>query len=216
MKSISVVIGIGEGWDTAAKNAAGFWPAITGWECAALTDPCDAVKRNILHPSWLKCHLLEIFPGYDRYLALDADIIPLQKWDPDALISQAPPLMAGVLDFPSDRVELECRNYRLEIENYLNCGLLCFSPEHHEVFERAWRGYPGYGTWLEQTAINKAIQKTQDAVAKWPAKYNRLAFAHLEKVISLQAEREAGTVNLHLTQSRPEAIIRAQELAGLA
>jgi hypothetical protein len=209
IKDIAIVIGVGNGWDKAAENTAAAITENTGMKAVTLTsDPI-----GLANPSWLKCHLLDLFPGYDRYWAWDADLLPIGKWDPAKIYEAIGDRFAACLDFPSPEVERERFNYRLP-ENYINGGLLCFTPEHRRVFERTMRGHPAYGSWLEQTALNQAIQTELGEVALLPQRLNKLFFWMKGEPLHIPNEQAAGTLGIHVCSlgGNADALLRIQEL----
>jgi len=195
MKTLGVTIGAGPGWKEAAEITAERMSRATGADCAVISrDPL-----GMANPSWLKCHVLDIFPGYDRYFVFDADLLCLRPWDLTSIIEEAGDRWIGVRDRMSDPVKLECLNYNLDSRAYMNLGFSIFTPDHVEVWERTLRGHPTYGSWLEQTGVNSAIQQTRTPLMLLPPAFNYLWFWFAGVPLQPAKLKEAGVVNLHMT-----------------
>jgi len=130
-----------------------------------------------VHPSWLKCKVLEVLPQ-DEFLLFDADIICLQPWNPEKVFADNGRKFCAVPDRICQMVHQECLAFQLPYPNwYVNAGLTMFSREHAFVWQRTWQRHPKFGRWLEQTALNVALKEFEDSgggVCRLPRNYNTL------------------------------------------
>jgi hypothetical protein len=185
---IGVTIGIGPGWKEASEWAAFRMHRMTGLQCVVL----DHDPVGVAHPSWLKCHFLDLYPG-EVILSFDADIICMRPWRPSAIFDLMEQRFCAV---PEDNIEIvarECVNYELPYPDwYVNGGLLMFGPQHKPVWDAVWARHPRYGSWLEQTAINRALFDLRIEVARLVRSYDTLLHGRPF------AWRPGGPVNLHV------------------
>jgi hypothetical protein len=191
MKVLGVTIGI-NGWKEVAEKAAERMEKHTGVECIVL----DRDPIGVVHPSWIKAHLIDIYPKVDRIFIFDADILPLKPFPLMQIIDEAGDLPVGVLDEFNQAVEIECLNYELDQATYINGGFLVTGKHHRHIWERVKRGHPRYGSWAEQTALNKALQVTKTNVYSLPEEYNQLYF-YFREPLDVNKLVESKTINLH-------------------
>jgi len=170
---LGVTIGIGAGWREAAGQAARCMSELTGLRCVVLTD--DRPLPAVVHPSWLKAHLLDLFPDEQEFCLFDADLLPRKPWSPEKLFADLGRVFCAVPDRNTDFVRQECERFGLPFPDwYVNAGLVLFSRAHAPVWEYVRGKHPEYGRWLEQTALNEALLKLNLEVARLPRQFNRL------------------------------------------
>jgi hypothetical protein len=170
MKIVGLTIGVGvfEGLasDMARRNAAVFG---VDWEVVRVA-PVVGVRE--WHPSWWKLWAFDLFPEAEGIMYLDADIVARSSWPLEDLCGG----FSAVRDLPYRRVhENECALYELDPACYINGGAWFCRREHAEVLERARAMGPNYGSWLEQTALNRALLDTPGALHLLPQTFNHLA-----------------------------------------
>jgi lipopolysaccharide biosynthesis glycosyltransferase len=170
---IGVTIGIGGLWPEIAARSARRMAKQTGLECVALTGMPTGIPK-VPHPSWVKCHIATMFPDRESFLVFDADIFALQSWNPDALFRLGDGYFTAVPDRNLPSVYQECIEHKLPFPDwYLNAGLTMFGRWHQQgVWDEVWKRQPKYGRWLEQTALNKALQGGD--VHRLPRVFNKL------------------------------------------
>jgi hypothetical protein len=208
MKTLGITIGIGSNWKGAATRAAMRMQENTGIECIVL----DEDPIGLSNPSWLKAFLIDLYPKYDRLMIFDADLIPLQKWNAKEIIEEAGELMVGVVD-TGDGVKEECINYGLDPEAYINGGLLITGPHHKKLWERVKRGYPRYGRWLEQTALNKAVQTLSSELYTLGSEYNHI-FTYWKNKLDVDKVTDGKIKNFHLASlgGDANALMQVQDI----
>lgn len=208
MKILGVTIGIGELWEKAAKKAAERMEKNTGIKCEVLSEN----HLGLINPSWLKMYLHEIYPEYDKLIIFDADLIPLRPWDANRVCEESKGLISGVVD-KGDGVGAECFNYNLDSKTYINGGLVISGKIHTHIWERVKRGYPRYGTWAEQTALNKSIQKYTIGVYGLPKEYNYVFQSWKEK-LDIDKVINSNIINFHLASLKGDAekLIEVQDM----
>lgn len=201
---IGVTIGIGRLWPEIAARSARRMQKMTGLRCIVI----DGARRvgaperlpEVVHPSWLKCHITRIFPTEHRFLVFDADIFCLSHWDPEALFAETRKSFCAVPDRNLPAVYKECCEHQLPFPDwYVNGGLLMFNRKHEAIWDEVWNKHPRYGRWLEQTALNKAIQESGIDVCRLPRVFNQLPEAPGELIAPGKIEnlRDAGVANFH-------------------
>jgi hypothetical protein len=170
---IGVTIGVGAGWAALAEQTARRMERMTGVGCVALTEKLV----DCAHPSWIKCHLPDLFPRADEFFVFDADILPLRPWDPARLFADlGRPFMA--VPEPNGNPDLlqECKDHHLGYpDTYVNTGLMIFGREHKYILDLAWQMHPDGGRWFEQTAINVALSDNYVECCRLPRRYNLIA-----------------------------------------
>jgi hypothetical protein len=199
MKILGVTIGIGEKWEEAAKRNAERMEKNIGIECKVVSED----PFGLANPSWLKAYLHQMYPEYDRLIIFDADLISLQPWDAKRVCEEAEGMIAGVID-KGDGVVAECYNYNIDPATYINGGLVISGRIHQHIWERVKRGYPRYGTWAEQTALNKAIQKYTIGIYGLPQEYNHL-FQYWKGKLDVDKVTDGKIINFHLSSLRGDA-----------
>jgi hypothetical protein len=199
MKVLGVTIGL-NGWKEVAQKTAERMEKNTGVECIVL----DRDPIGVNHPSWIKAHLIDIYPKVDRLFIFDADILPLKPFPLMQIIEEAGDMPVGVLDEYNQGVAVECLNYELNQATYINGGFLITGKHHRHVWERVKRGYPSYGSWAEQTALNKALQMTKTNIYSLPEEYNQLYFFFREP-LNVNKLVDSKTINLHVCSLHGDA-----------
>lgn len=203
---IGITIGIGEGWNHVAVRAAAQMEKMTGIYCEAIT---EWPFQQPVHPSWLKCHLMEHYPAAHDFLIFDADIFCLRPWKPAELFEALGKRFCAVPDRNNTDVYHECAGFNLPFPDwYVNGGLLMFSREHAPVWEAVWKRHPRYGSWLEQTALNEALFKLKVDVARLPRLFNQLPNGE-----TVEAMDARGVINFHFADQagNPARIIELQK-----
>ena len=142
---------------------------MTGLETTVI-DENDLRWWPVEHPAWQKLWLMHMHRGRDL-LIFDADIFCMKEWQPEDFIQEYE--MAAVPDMASQQVLSECQLYGIGWGNYFNAGLMIVDGTI-EVMYDAQQYHPRYGSWLEQTAINKACWDAQVNINYMPRAYNRL------------------------------------------
>jgi hypothetical protein len=184
-----VCIGIGEGWGIAALRARWRMEQMTGLQCQLISWKFEDVSN----PSWLKCHIHRFLPPETApWLVFDADLLPMRPWNPAALYNSR---FTAVRDQPTDMLRGECDAYGLDIDRYVNGGLLMFDASHAAIMEETWTRHPRYGRWLEQTSLNVSLKNKP--VTYLPETFNKLMRPDRED-ISAEALRDRPEVNVHL------------------
>lgn len=208
MKILGLTIGIGDDWKKAATKAAERMEKNTGIECRVVSED----PYGLSNPSWLKMFLHEMYPDYERLMIFDADLISLQPWNVEQVCEEAGGLVIGAVD-TGDGIKAECINYNLDPTTYLNGGLIITGPFHQNIWDRVKRGYPRYGTWAEQTALNKAIQKYTIGVYGLPREYNYV-FQYWKEKLDVDKVTDGKIVNFHLASLRgnAKALMEVQEI----
>ena len=197
---IGVTIGTGP-WKAQAEATAHRMEAMTGLACFVIYE--DAYGCD--HPSWLKCHIHRIFPHADSFLVFDADILPLRPWNPKSLFEMNGRAFMGAPEpNASPAVLSECEKWGLGYPDiYLNCGLLIFGQEHAPVWDRTWCRHPDGGSWMEQTALNRALVDEGVEVCRLPRRFNLMAHrGRINPIYARATLRDA--VNVH-TCAMPSA-----------
>ena len=191
---IGVTIGIGPGWQACAERAATQMAAMTGLSCHVVTRPHHTTE--VAHPSWLKCWITEMFPAEDAFLLFDADILPLRPWDPDGIFHKLGRPFLAVPEDNTPPVFNECRRYQLPPWDwYVNGGLTIFGHEHAPIWRAVWKRHPGYGSWLEQTALNHVLLESGTPVCRLPRQFNQLLHGRLDLAVPMANSGQY--INLH-------------------
>jgi len=168
---IGITIGVGNEWEQIANWAATRMTQNTGLRCEVINE----LSHGVCHASWLKCHLLQMFPDHDEFLVFDADIIPVKHWNPRELFKSMNRAFCAVPDRNWSATWNECRNFDLPYPDfYINGGLLIFGREHGPIWESVWKRHPKFGSWMEQTALNAALMNCGMEVCRLPRDFNRL------------------------------------------
>ena len=186
------VIGIGEGWPGVAAVCARRMEAMTGIKSHVITsDP-----YNLVHPSWLKCKIPEMFPDEQSYFIFDADILPLKPWRIQILHHK--PTFIAVPDRATEMVRQEQVALGMgEDHTYINGGFLIFNRAASHIMTDAFQHYPIYGNWLEQGAVNKEISKHPGLLSLMDNAFNCHVHPNL-----IDDAIEKGIFNAHLTGLR--------------
>lgn len=139
--------------EMAAKNGALF-----GLEWRVISSaPVPGVEH--WNPAWWKLWAFDLFADADVLVHLDADVLALEPW-PVAKFVEEGLSFAGVRDEPMLRMHFhECELYGIDTACYLNSGAWMASRAGAAgVFEVARGLGPSWGRWLEQNALNFALQ----------------------------------------------------------
>jgi len=157
----------------AARFAADQMQYMTGVSCTVIeTNPL----AEEVHPSWLKCIAIDLFPEEDSFLVFDADILCLKPWDPEKIFEDLGRPFCAVPDTRDQIVYEECNNLGIPFPDlYINGGLTIFGQEHAEVWRSTWKRRPRCGKWMEQGALNLALLDTGVETCRLPRWFNVLA-----------------------------------------
>jgi hypothetical protein len=170
MKIRGLTIGAGE-WKPLAEEMAERNSRLFGldWEVVSKPPVPGVAKWN---PSWWKLWAFELCPDADAVMVLDADAYVRRPWPLD----KADGTIWAVLDQPIREVHVnECSLYGLDPFRYINGGAWFIGRADAVVLQTARLRGPRYGAWLEQTALNQAIQKLDAPLSLLPRTYNWLA-----------------------------------------
>lgn len=196
MTTLAVTIGIGNGWRELAERAGARMAEATGLPVQVLSS-CHLLPPD-WHPSWAKCWAFDLVPDHiDRLLVFDADIYPVApftEWDTDE------PL-AVVRHLENKSVKTEKILYGLP--EYWNTGLFVIRRSYADALRLTATYGPSYGTWLEQTALNREFLYRDKT---WlPGRCNYLLTPPKpsepadQAIGSALGAIEAGATNLHFT-----------------
>jgi len=210
---IGIVIGTGD-WTGVACTAARRMMQMTGLSMEVITE----VDPKFTHPSWMKSAILDWpqFASEDSFLVMDADIICLQEWEPDALFETLGRPFCAVPEPNTDTVHDECASLGIPFPSYyVNAGLTMFGREHAEVWNIVKRKHPKCGRWLEQGALNLALMHTGVEVCRLPRRFNVVTYrGDVERYHDEQMRGHA--INLHITSMPgPQELRQIQESYGL-
>lgn len=205
---IGVTFAIGKGWKECGDVARFQMEKMTGVPCVLIDQwpdweglpevPVPMKPGMPFNPSWLKLWAQENFPGEDL-LIFDSDIVSCKPWDPVAMLDGYDFVFAR--EYVHQPLYREARELDFDPFRYGNCGLMIIKADC-KVLEEARQHFPEYGTWLEQTAVNKVLQEHPEVrVRLLPRAYNRLwptseGIPHLHR---------AGQTNLHFCALRGNA-----------
>jgi lipopolysaccharide biosynthesis glycosyltransferase len=162
---LGITLGIGKGWDIAAKNTAIRMHRFTGLKCHAITTWPN--NKPLAHPYWAKLRLQSLFPGEDL-LFFDADLLCQNPWDPKQLLEDSD--FCWCID-PHHTIKTECNNQNLDAAIYGNTGLMIIR-SGCDNWRRTQTLNLNCGRWPEQTAINLTVQNGDYAVTLLPSTYN--------------------------------------------
>jgi hypothetical protein len=196
MTSLAVTIGIGDTWRQLAERAGARMAEATGLPVQVLSS-CHLLPPD-WHPSWAKCWAFDLVPEHiDRLVIFDADIYPVApftEWDTDASL-------AVVRHVDTKPVKTEKTLYGLP--EYWNAGLIVIRREYADALRHVATYGPRYGTWLEQTALNREFLYRDKT---WlPARCNHLlappgsAEPADQAIGAALGAIEAGATNLHFS-----------------
>jgi len=205
-----ICIGIGDGWELAAHRTAKRMEAMTGVKCFVISEWDD---RGAVSPAWMKCHIIaDCRKLPPPYFLFDADILPMKPWDPRSLYRGR---FAGTVEPQTDILRAECSLYNLNRLRYINGGLVMFDESHADIWAETWGKHPRYGSWLEQTALNKALVRHD--IDLIPNTYNTLVRPNRED-LSAKALLARPETNLHLCGLRGDmgTLLGVQESLGFA
>lgn len=201
---IGVTIGKGE-WREVAHWAANRMEYTTGVRCYVVG---DAMGIEAAHPSWLKCWIPTLVERMglknaegnkpDSFLMFDADVVGLRKWDPQGLFRLLDRPFCVVPEPDVPLIEGETSKYDLPHPDwYVNGGFAIFGREHQHVWDSVWAKHPEYGSWWEQTALNKVIQEKRVHVCRLPRWFNSLAYGGQYNTAH-SGVGEPRVINMHL------------------
>jgi lipopolysaccharide biosynthesis glycosyltransferase len=162
IKTIGITLAVGEAWEAIAVPMIKHWSYLHGglpWKVLVASDVAPFNDQHTKQrPSWVKPHLLDLFPDYDRIVFLDADTFTVRPWldlvqdDVDLAIALDPPEVKRQSAYP------ERKEFRADW--YFNNGV--FVMNRSEITERLmklwWelrqRRWP---LFVDQDAMNRAI-----------------------------------------------------------
>lgn len=162
---IGLTIGTGE-WKGVAERAAAQMQAMTDIECFVI----DKVDKGLVHPSWHKLNLLRDYPN-EALLIFDADIWCCKGWRPIDFFDRG---LAMVAEMDTAPVFKERQLYGIPQGKYYNGGLIICDSGCRELFAQTMKLHPRYGTWLEQTGLNRTILDLKQPIMELPTTYNHL------------------------------------------
>lgn len=187
---IGVTIGVGEGWYERAVWAANRMAFMTGLHCEIVKDTV-----NDFHPSWCKLNVPLMYPHEESFLIFDSDIICMKPWNPRQLYIDSGHKFLWCRDVDTDPVIAEAKEFG--IERYHNAGIFICGRHHLPLMTSAFLRGPVYGKWLEQTALNEAVQDSSNGTARTlPRAYNTLLWPKIDDY-SPEALTNRHVVNLH-------------------
>lgn len=193
---IGLTIGTGD-WRGVAERSAAQMQRMTGIECHVISK----VDKDLVHPSWHKLNLLREYP-WQGLLIFDADIWCQKRWNP------APFTKRGVAMAPERQnpaIAKETALYGLPVGKYYNAGLIICDGRSREVFHEAKKLHPHYGTWLEQTALNRVLMEKKAHVTELPETYNHLVSIDLDP----NQLKQLHSTNLHFAGRKTVAQLHA-------
>ena len=192
MKATGVIIGTGP-WRDEARITADLAQSNTGIPFVVL----DQLIEGPSHPSWMKCWVPELVDS-DLTILMDADVIPLRKFDPVALLGDRDFVAAHDTKHPC--VSRVCEPHNLDPDAYVNGGLFIFNRRGADVLREARKLHDHWDhPFWEQTPVNIAMSLVQLKKGWIPRVYNQCQeIDHLEKELS----RWIHCVNLHALSLR--------------
>lgn len=193
---IGLTIGTGD-WKGVAERSAAQMQKMTGIECHVISK----VDKDLVHPSWHKLNLLRDHAG-ESLLIFDADIWCQKRWNPASFLSR------GIAMAPEPRnasIAKETALYGLPAGKYYNAGLIICDNRSREVFHETKKLHPYYGTWLEQTALNRVIMELGTKVTELPLTYNHLISVEIET----KRLKQIHSTNLHFAGRKTVAQLHA-------
>jgi hypothetical protein len=161
------MLGIGA-WAELARETSAAAEELSGVWFEVVTE----AWREVPHPSWLKLWVAERFPKSDGWLVMDADMVPLRRWQPEKMLEESDGRLLIARDREHPAVVAECREHRLRVEDYSNGGLMLFGRRGAAVLEHARQWFPRLGRWMEQTAVAKAAEEMESEVCRIRREYN--------------------------------------------
>ncbi len=193
---IGLTIGTGD-WKGVAERSAAQMQRMTGIECHVISK----VPSALAHPSWHKLNLLRDYPD-QILLIFDADIWCSKRWEPAIFASRG---IAMAPEPQNASIAKETALYGLPAGKYYNAGLIICDSRSRRVFHEAKKLHPHYGTWLEQTALNRVLMELGAAITELPLTYNHLVPLDLEPAKLKQLH----STNLHFAGRKTVAQLHA-------
>lgn len=137
--------------------------------------PVAAVKA--WNPAWWKLWAWDLFPDADVLVHMDADVWCARPWPVAKFVEAGAVGFVGVRDEPFHGQHAhECELYGMDAASYLNTGCWMAGREScRAVFEAARRLGPSWGRWLEQHAVNYALEGCEVDKLVLPRVWNWLA-----------------------------------------
>ena len=192
---LGVCIAVGPVWKEAAELSVSRMQEMTGVECVTIGDHWPEGKfHGEVNPSWGKLWLQGIFPNRDLMI-FDADIFPAKRWNPARELAGFD--FAFAHERQSERLARECQELNLDIQRYGNCGLMLVTAGS-QILKRAQKRFPNYGSWLEQSGVNREAQDSGERVKMLPRSFNFLANAHPN---TPREQAHCHAVNIHFCNS---------------
>lgn len=150
-------------------QAAETMQAHTGILCQVCRDVPDG-----RHPSYHRLWIWDLVPDdVEAVLYFDADTYCVRDWDPRALAATGD--FWARRDVPTRKAPRECRRYGIAPAMYFNAGVFVASRAHREAFVLAQQiatAEDYQSAFLEQTALNVAVQRSGVSWADLPPRYN--------------------------------------------
>ena len=196
MRMEGICFGVGNGWNGAAQLACREMQRHTGIDCRVI----NFVPHNAppsWNPSWWKmCAFDLVQPHVDRVVVFDADIVCIRDWTP--YLHDAP--FMAVREFHSSTRAIEAKNY--QIRDYFNGGFWVIARSLRSRLESLRDYGPSYGSWLEQTALNRIFA---DIWKPLPSQCNWLVE---EETRGLMGAIDSLAANLHLAGRKdPQEVV---------
>lgn len=193
---IGLTIGTGE-WKGVAERSAAQMQKMAGLECHVISK----VDKELVHPSWHKLNLIRDNPG-QTLLIFDADIWCQKRWNPAIFASRG---MAMAPEPQNASIAKETALYGLPVGKYYNAGLMIVDGRSRQVFHEAKKLHPHYGTWLEQTALNRVLVELKTPITELPLTYNHLVSIEVEP----KQLKQLHSTNLHFAGRKTVAQLHA-------
>jgi hypothetical protein len=200
-KMLGLCIACGDEWREAAEFSVPRMEKFTGIECRIVG---EEIREHVgdANPSWGKLWLQEMFPNRDL-LIFDADIVAAKPWSPVKELKGFDFVFAH--ECQSDRLWKECQWLGLDILRYGNSGLMMVSKFSRILFETRPL-FPSFGSWAEQSGVNKTVMTTKERVKMLPRSANRLASAH-PSAPKEQAHCHAANIHFCNSSKRPGTLL---------
>ncbi len=126
---IAVTIGCGRRYSILADFAAARVRAMTGLETHIIGD--DSLRRwGLSKPHQLKLRLFHEFPEAESILYFDADLLFLQRWNPN-VFANSPEIICVSDLWNASWIRADAGRLGVPVRNYFNSGFFIVSARHH-------------------------------------------------------------------------------------
>ena len=200
---IGVTIGVGSSdWTELAEISARRMARFTRLKCFVLgedeVDQALGKRKGYEDIAWAKLKVFELFPQESMILWFDADVIALRPWDPLAMVHESGWGSFHAVEEDSPTVQSEKETIGLpKVRPYVNMGLWMTGAEHAPVLQAAFKCYPKWHRWQEQSAANWALYQHDVQIEVLPASYNDLRQPGTDRASILNLA-SCQAVNVHL------------------